>query len=207
MPVNDAPWNRDMFFNLKKMLFSGILMKILLQPLSFISVILFAMHLWSCSPAEIRQERDNPVVMIDNVTFFSQEDYQCGPSSLAGVLNYWGIAVTPEEIAHDIFSEKARGTLTADMVIYAQKKGLSATQYKSGLPDLKRNLSSGYPVIILVDYGMFFYQANHFMVVVGYNDMGVFANSGIHKNRFIPENSLLKSWEKTGYWTLLIKRN
>lgn len=207
MPVNDALWNQDRFINLKILLFSGMLMKILLQPLSFVSVILFAMHLWSCSPAEVRQEKDNPAIIIDNVPFFSQEDYQCGPSSLAGVLNYLGIAVTPEEITHDIFSEKARGTLTADMVLYPQKKGLSATQYKSDLPDLKRNLSSGNPVIILVDYGIFFYQVNHFMVVVGYNDEGVFANSGSHKNRFIPENSLLKLWKKTGYWTLLIKRN
>ena len=39
--------------------------------------------------------------------FFDQEDYQCGPSVLAGVLNFYGIHVLPEKIERfKIFSKK-----------------------------------------------------------------------------------------------------
>lgn len=143
--------------------------------------------------------------IIENVPFYPQETYQCGPASLAGVLNYWNIPVKPDDIAKDIFSENAKGTLSIDMVMYAQKKGLSAFQYKGSLEDLKKNIDAGCPLIVLVDYGISFYQANHFMVVVGYNENGVIVNSGKDNNIFIPNKDFLKIWERAGYWTLLIK--
>jgi len=168
-------------------------------------MLLFPLHMSSCAPAAIKHDGSHRFI-IEKVPFFPQEDFQCGPSSLAGVLNYWGVSAAPEDIAHEIFSETARGTLTVDMVIYAQKKGLNATQYKSSLQDLKKNISSGYPVIVLVDYGISLYQVNHFMVVVGYDDRGFFVNSGKKTNKFLAEEDFLKSWEKTGYWTLLIRK-
>lgn len=143
--------------------------------------------------------------IIENVPFYSQETYQCGPVSLASVLNYWGINITPQDIAKEIYSEAARGTLNIDMVLYAQRKGLNAIQYKGSIEDLKKNVESGYPVIILVDYGFSLYNANHFMVVVGYNEHGLTVNSGKDKGKFISAEDFLKAWEKTNYWTLLIK--
>jgi len=144
--------------------------------------------------------------IIENVHFYPQETYQCGPASLAGVLNYWRIPAKLGDIAKDIFSENARGTLSIDMVMYAQKKGLFAFQYKGSLEDLKKNIDAGYPLIVLVDYGISFYQANHFMVVVGYNENGVRVNSGKDNNVFITNKDFLKVWEKADYWTLLIKK-
>jgi ABC-type bacteriocin/lantibiotic exporter with double-glycine peptidase domain len=144
--------------------------------------------------------------IIENVPFYPQETYQCGPVSLAGVLNYLGINITPDDIAEEIFSESARGTLNIDMVLYAQRKGLNAIQYKGSMEDLKKNVESGYPVIVLVDYGFSLYQVNHFMVVVGYNEHGVIVNSGKDKGKFISTEDFLKAWRKTNYWTLLIKK-
>lgn len=143
---------------------------------------------------------------IENLPFYPQESYQCGPASLAGVLNYWGVKVTPDEVARNIFSASARGTLTIDMVLYAQQKGLSAEQYKGSLDNLKQNIDSGFPVVVLVDYGGVLYQLNHFMVIIGYNEYGILANSGKDHEKFMPEDDFLKAWEKTNYWTLLIRK-
>ncbi len=153
--------------------------------------------------SDMPQSRGNHT--IEKIPFFPQEDYQCGPASLAMVLNYWGAYVTPDDIAREIFSESARGTLTIDMVLYAQGKGLSASQYKGGAEDLKKNIDSGYPVIVLVDYGFSIYQKNHFMVVKGYNEHGVIVNSGRNMDKFIPEKDFLKIWRRADFWTLLIK--
>jgi len=49
-----------------------------------------------------------------------------------------------------------------DMGLYAEKKGLKAIQYAGSLEDLKRNIDSNYPLIVLVDYGFWVYQKNHF---------------------------------------------
>jgi hypothetical protein len=144
--------------------------------------------------------------IIPGVTFYSQEAYQCGPASLAGVLTFWGIEVDPGEISKEIFSRSARGTLNIDMVLYAQKRGLYALQYTGNMEDLRKNINAGCPVIVLVAYGFSLYEVDHFMVVTGYYDNGVIVNSGREQNKFMDEGDFLKIWGKANYWTLLIKK-
>ncbi|HYA32207.1 MAG TPA: C39 family peptidase [Thermodesulfovibrionales bacterium] len=162
----------------------------------------------ACSTAsrmpEARQQINLHV--IQNVPFFPQEEYQCGPASLASVLNYHGVLVTPDEVAGAIYSPSARGTLDIDMVLYAQSRGLWASQYRGGLGDLKDKIDADQPLIVLVDYGFSVFQVNHFMVVIGYSDEGVVVHSGQHEKKFIPMEDFMKSWEKSNYWTLLITR-
>jgi len=124
---------------------------------------------------------------------------------LAGVLNYWGIHVTSEEIATDIYSPSARGTLNLDMVLYSEKKGMEVTHYKGSMDDIRNKIDLGYPVIVLVDLGLLIYQQNHFMVVVGYDENGIVANSGKNRLKPILLENFIKTWEKTNFWTLWIK--
>jgi ABC-type bacteriocin/lantibiotic exporter with double-glycine peptidase domain len=169
----------------------------------FLALLAFFLH--SCAPSTVLQESKHQRI-IANVPFYAQEAYQCGPASLAGVMNYWKIDVTPDDIAKEIYSKSAKGTLNIDMVIYPQKKGLLAEQYSGNMQDLKKNIDSGYPLIVLVDYGFWAVQTNHFMVVVGYNEDGIIVNSGKDRGKFISEEDFIKTWEKTKFWTLLIKR-
>ena len=144
------------------------------------------------------------VHVIDNVPFYPQEVYQCGPSSLSGVLNYYGVDVSPEDIAQQIYSASARGTLNIDMILYAEKKGLTANLYKSSFQDIKSKVNLSYPLIVMVDYGFWIFQRNHFMVVVGYNEDGIIVNSGREQLKFIPLEDFLRSWKRTEFWSLLL---
>ena len=141
---------------------------------------------------------------IENVPFFPQEIYQCGPASLAGVLNYWGVPVTPEEIASEIYSRSAKGTLNIDMALYAEKKSLKADFYQGSVRDLKDKIDSGFPLVVLVDYGFGMVRQNHFMVVVGHDDNGIIANSGRDRLKSISLKGFAKSWKRTKFWTLWI---
>ena len=145
--------------------------------------------------------------VLEKVPFFPQEAYQCGPASLASVLNYWGLRTTPQEIAEEIFSRGARGTLNLDMVLYVQRKGLKAKQDRGSPETLKRNIDAGRPVIVLVDLGFWVVRQGHFMVVIGYAEDGVMVHSGREKRKFIPWSPFLKSWEKTKFWTLVVTRS
>jgi ABC-type bacteriocin/lantibiotic exporter with double-glycine peptidase domain len=170
-------------------------------PSSFMFLLLA--FLCSCTTTqEISQSH-----IIENVPFYPQTSYQCGPASLAGVLNYWGVMVSPDEIAGKIYSASARGTLDIDMVLYAQRKGLLVTQYEGNIEDVRKHIDFHHPLIVLVGYGFSLIQKDHFMVIVGYNDHGVIVNSGKDKEKFISETDFLKPWAKTKFWTLLIKPN
>lgn len=145
--------------------------------------------------------------IIENVPFYAQEAYQCGPASLAGVMNYWNAGITPDEIAKDIYSKSAKGTLDLDMVIYSQRKGMLAGQYSGGMDDLRKKIDAGHPLVVLVDYGLWVLQSNHFMVIIGYNERGVIVNSGKEKAVFIAEKDFIKTWKRTKFWTLLVRQN
>ncbi len=160
--------------------------------------------LFSCATTRNITE-SQPAFIIENVPFYPQKKHQCGPASLAGVLNFWGVNITPDDIAKEIYSKSAKGTPDIDMLLYVHRKGLKAGKYKGSPEDIKNNIGSGYPVIVLVDYGFWVYQQNHFMVVVGYNKNGVIVNSGKDRLKFIHEGDFIKSWKRTGFWTLLIK--
>jgi len=166
--------------------------------LSFIVFVLCA-----CSTAQV--SRGTNTVAIGNVPFFPQEDYQCGPASLAGVLHFLGSNDDVREIASEIFSKSARGTLTIDMLLYAEKKGYAASQYSGGLDDLESKIRAGYPLIVLVDYGFSVYHKEHFMVVIGYDADGLIVNSGKSEKLYVSKEDFLRIWGKTNYWTLWIK--
>jgi ABC-type bacteriocin/lantibiotic exporter with double-glycine peptidase domain len=157
----------------------------------------------SCAGSPYQESR-TAARIIRGVPFYSQEAYQCGPASLAGVLNYRGLKVSPEEIAREIFSPQAGGTLDMDLVFYAERKGFSAIQYRGSWEDLRRNIDSNNPLIIMVDAGFWLYQKSHFMVAVGYDRGGLIANSGQDRHTFIPLDDFLRTWERTKFWTLRI---
>lgn len=142
--------------------------------------------------------------LIKDVPFFPQETYQCGPASLAGVLNYWGTPVSPDEITIEIFSPSAKGTLNIDMVLYAQKRGLKADSYQGSVKDLKEKIDSGFPLIVMVDYGLGVVRQNHFMVVVGHDENSIIANSGKERLKSISMEGFINSWKRAKFWTLWI---
>jgi ABC-type bacteriocin/lantibiotic exporter with double-glycine peptidase domain len=173
-----------------------------MPPCLFIPCFLFFLNACA-SPHLITESGQNRIIA--GVPFYAQETNQCGPSSLAGVMNSWNIPVSPSEIAKEIYSKSARGTLNMDMVFYAQRKGLVAEQYSGGMDDLRRKIDAGFPLIVLVDKGFSVLEVAHFMVIIGYDEAGVIANSGRDSGEFIPEKDFLRSWRRTNYWTLLVR--
>jgi len=143
---------------------------------------------------------------VDKVPFYPQVSFQCGPASLAGVLNFFGEDVTPDEIAEAIFRTDVRGTVTLDMVLYARKRGFLAEWYNGSVDDMRRSIDERAPLIVMVDLGFASIRKNHFMVVVGYTPEGVIANSGKTRQKLIPWKTFLACWNRTKRWTLRIER-
>src|SRR3989338_2865142 len=147
-----------------------------------------------------------PDFYINNVPFFPQKRYYCGPASLAGVMNFYGVSVTEEEIAKEVYNPKLSGTLSMDILIYARTKGFDALYYKGNMEDIKKYISMGKPVILFLDLGYFFYPVRHYIVATGYNDkMGyLIAHSGVEKDKIFSYKEIQSAWEKTGFGTILI---
>ena len=142
---------------------------------------------------------------VQSVPFFAQEDFQCGPASLAGVLNFHGQKTTPQELAAEVFRPDIRGSLGLDMALAARKRGLQAKFYEGSPADLAHNLDKGLPLVLLLDLGLGPVQALHFAVATGYGPEGVTLNSGRNQGQVMAWPAFLGQWNKTGRWTLWIE--
>jgi len=170
--------------------------------------VMLSFILISCTAADRFRAPESPGALsyrlIEDVPFFPQSEFQCGPSSLAGVLGYYGRHVTPEQIAEKIFVEAVRGTLTIDMVLYARDMGFAAEWYSGDVQDLQENIDHNRPLIAMVDLGLGPVQKSHFLVVVGYEPRGVIVNSGASRHRLVSWNRFLHQWSRSSSWTLRI---
>lgn len=146
--------------------------------------------------------------VIPDVPFVKQAANQCGPASLAMVMNYWGEAVSQADIAKDVYSPELKGTLSLDIVGAAGQRGFEARMYNGGLLDLREKIAEGFPLIVS-------YREKrgktrvHYMVVFGFDDRRreVYAHSDQRENLALGYGQFLRHWNWADNLTFLVARS
>jgi ABC-type bacteriocin/lantibiotic exporter with double-glycine peptidase domain len=140
------------------------------------------------------------------VPFFPDDKDQCGPATLASILTFWGVPTDPQDLRKEVYTPRLGGTLPIDLLLAVQTRGLDATIYAGGLDDLKTELAAGHPLVAFLNLGSALFPQGHYVVVTGYDDRrrGVYVHSGLARDVFVPYGQFIRSWEKTGRWTLLV---
>jgi len=144
--------------------------------------------------------------VIAGVPFLPQEDDTCGPSSLAMVLGFLGQEVATQEIVRETRTEGLKGTLITDLAGAARRRGFAAEVVDLDLPRLRERISSGVPVILLVDLGVWSWSRPHYLVAYGWTPEGVVAHSGREQGKLIPFPTLDAQWAKMGRLSILVRR-
>jgi len=144
--------------------------------------------------------------LIATVPFIPQEEYQCGPASLAMVLRYYGATVAQEEITRELYLPSVRGTLNLDLEFYARRRGFQARSFSGTLERVKEELRRDRPLIVFQDLGLAAYPVPHFAVVVGYDDRAraVVLHSGTTAYQVVSYAEFEWTWARRRAWTLLI---
>lgn len=140
---------------------------------------------------------------IPYVPFIEQKDDFCGPASLAMVMNFYGVKVSQEEIAKEIYSPELKGSLSMDLVLYPIKKGFETEMYNGNLDDLKEKIRAMFPLIVSVkERGD--RDRTHYMVVWGYDDRSksVFAHSGRKERVVMGYDEFLDMWNRADFLTV-----
>ncbi|HEV8661948.1 MAG TPA: C39 family peptidase [Candidatus Methylomirabilis sp.] len=141
------------------------------------------------------------------VPFFPQEEYQCGPAAVASILAYWGISAEPAAIAEAIYLPRLKGTLSLDLLLYAEQRGLRAVLLPQSADALKAALRAGRPIIALLNVGSRLIPTWHYVVVVGYADgpRAFLAHDGRHRERVFSYDDFAWRWQASGQWALLVE--
>ena len=163
------------------------------------------------APQTYAQKEQRPAelparVELTEVPFFPQDDYYCGPASLAMVLNAAGVKVAPDELVDQVYLPGRKGSLQVEMLAAARRRGLIAYELAPQMQDMLREVAAGSPAIVLENYGPFsWYPVWHYSVVVGYDleQLVVIRRSGIQRRRPTPLPIFEKIWKHENYWAMI----
>lgn len=143
--------------------------------------------------------------VVENVPFYPQEDYQCGPAALAMAANAAGLTLTPEELVDQVFLPARKGSLQLEMLATGRRHGLLAYRIQPNLAALLQEVAAGNPVIVLQNLSLPVMPVWHYAVVIGFDRERntLILHSG-HTERL--EMSLFtfeRTWERGGHWAML----
>ncbi len=149
---------------------------------------------------------DQPRIVLDQVPFFPQEDYQCGPAALATLLNFGGEAVTPAQLTPSLYIPARKGSLQIELAAQARARGYLVYQVSDDLPSLYRELQAGHPILVLQNLGLSWWPVWHYAVVIGIDPARrwVIMRSGRNRNLIDSTRVFRNTWQRAGAWGVVI---
>lgn len=141
-------------------------------------------------------------VRVAGVPFFPQEGFQCGPASMAMVLNWSGLDIKPESV------EGIRLT-AADP---RRSLGESASRHGrlaypiTGTAAMLTELAAGHPVLVVQNLGVETRPLWNCVVAVGYDRPReeVIVHSGEHAGKRMTLRLFERLWSDSGQWGLVV---
>ncbi len=143
-----------------------------------------------------------PGVSVLDVPYVPQSEELCGGAAAVMVFRYWGVdSVAVREFA-PLVDDSARGIRTGTLTDEIRSLGWRAVAFRGSLPELRRQLARGRPVIVLLRMGPDRY---HYVVVVAADDGTVLVHDPARAPfRKLSVAEFRSMWAPTGAWSLLV---
>lgn len=154
-------------------------------------------------PKDIQETvQTQPAVELKDVPFFAQEEFYCGPSSLAMILNHQGESTEPEKLAELVYLPGRQGSLQLEMLSAPRRLGYLSYKIEPQLPELLNAVNAGTPVLVLMNMSLQVTPQWHYAVVIGYEPAteSLILRSGPNKRETIKTATFLKLWERSENW-------
>lgn len=154
-------------------------------------------------PADVASHRE-----LEDVPFFAQAEYQCGPAALATVLRYAGVDVTPEVLVPMVYLPGRKGSLRTELSAATRRFDRIPYLLPGTLRALLREVQAGHPVLVLQNLGLRHWPQWHFAVVVGFDRerQQIVLRSGTQQRAVSSVRSFLRTWERSGAWSMVALR-
>lgn len=148
------------------------------------------------------------------VQYFPQEKWNdCSAACMTTMAVHCGIQTNVERMTHELKTTRLRGVIPIEMLYWARVMRLNAKLYEGGLNDMRKNIQEGRPLILFLHplpdlVRMTGLNFGHYVVAVGYDDIGGFAivHTGGSQFENITYRQLIHQWRRSGYLTLSITK-
>lgn len=145
-------------------------------------------------------------VELRDTPFFPQQQYQCGPASLATVLVASGVGVTPDELTGKVYLPEREGSLQLELIAAARRYSRLPYVIDGDMPALISELKAGRPILILQNLGLAGYPIWHYAVVIGFDAHRdeIIMRSGDRRRFSMRTARFMRSWELADNWAMII---
>lgn len=141
-----------------------------------------------------------------DVPFVAQNDLNCGPAALTSVLRYYGASVDVETLRDQVFSPKAKGSLTIEVGAAPRRYGFISYPLPHRFDALIQEVNARHPVLVLQNLGFSWWPQWHYSTVVGFDPHTdeLLLHSGETANYRIPRRTFIATWARAEYWARVI---
>lgn len=145
-------------------------------------------------------------VHLVDTPFFAQTELQCGPATLATLLQAIGRAVSPAELAPQLFVPERGGSLPIEMLAAPRRHDALAIRLPRQLEALLRELAAGRPVGVMQNLGLDWAPLWHFAVLIGFDlDRGeAILRSGTTREQRLDLLTFERTWARAERWAFVV---
>jgi len=139
-----------------------------------------------------------------DVPYVHQRKDTCGAAALAMVLQYWGVAVSHDEVAGELLQPELHGIAGSRLAAFAAGRGLTAVAHVGDIDHLRDHVGKGRPMIVAWAMGR---GRHHDVVVIGFDDDGrrvIVHDPARGAARRVDLDTFRRRWAGAGHWTLLV---
>jgi len=142
---------------------------------------------------------------LTQVPFFPQQAYQCGPASLATIMQAQGLDVSPADLKDQVYIPERKGSLQIEMVAATRRHRLVPYILEPQLNAVLDEINAGQPVLVLQNQGVSWYPQWHYAVIIGYNlqQAELILRSGVTRRYLIRMSTFERTWQRSRYWAML----
>ncbi len=142
---------------------------------------------------------------IQDVPFHAQREYQCGPASLAMVLNHAEIDVGVDTLIPQVFIPGREGSVQPEMLAATRRHGRIPFVLDNTFDALLTELAADNPVVVMQNLALPAWPMWHYAVAIGYDVPArtLTLHSGEEAQRSESFRRFDATWARSGRWAFV----
>ncbi|QFU01348.1 Tetratricopeptide repeat protein [Halomonas sp. THAF5a] len=143
--------------------------------------------------------------LLEEVPFHGQRDYQCGPASLAMVLNAAGVPVTVDTLIPQVFLPGREGSVQPEMLGTVRRQGRIPFRIDGSLDALLTEINAGHPVVVMQNLSLPAWPVWHYAVAIGFDrgEKTLTLHSGMEPERLESFKRFDATWARSERWAFI----
>ena len=143
--------------------------------------------------------------LLEDVPFHGQRDYQCGPASLAMVLNASGVPVAVDTLIPQVFLPGREGSVQPEMLGTVRRQGRIPFRIDGNLDALLTEIDAGHPVVVMQNLSLPAWPIWHYAVAIGFDrgEKTLTLHSGMEPARLESFRRFDATWARSDRWAFI----